>query len=304
MPDARVQSAIDALGAALRAGGRRLQRLRAHDRGRRALGGLARRVAGAGRRARGDGARGRDRRRAGSPPATRGCAPPSPTTSPSSSGCSTPDRSRAVADLAVEAMYAAHRSLDPTAERIEAPLDDAAVVRQPAPAGARRAPAARAPDPRPGLDQGGVLHARGGVPAPRHGDAVARRAGPGRGRLPAADPARLRGRGRGGARHARRPPGPRPRARRRARRQPRRLLRAARGGVRAADPRRRRDQRGVQLRRAVGLAARADARDVRAEVGRARRRRRARAGAGARPRRRARAARPRRRCSSPAGATG
>jgi pimeloyl-ACP methyl ester carboxylesterase len=37
-------------------------------------------------------------------------------------------RSRAVADQAVEAMYAAHRSLDPTAERIEAPLDDAAVV--------------------------------------------------------------------------------------------------------------------------------------------------------------------------------
>jgi pimeloyl-ACP methyl ester carboxylesterase len=38
------------------------------------------------------------------------------------------DRSRAVADQAVEAMYAAHRSLDPTAERIEAPLGDAAVV--------------------------------------------------------------------------------------------------------------------------------------------------------------------------------
>ncbi len=45
------------------------------------------------------------------------------------------DRSRAVADLAVEALYAAHRLLDPTAERIEAPLDDAAVfgnLRRPA----------------------------------------------------------------------------------------------------------------------------------------------------------------------------
>ena len=45
------------------------------------------------------------------------------------------ERSRAVADLAVEALYAAHRLLDPTAERIEAPLDDAAVfgnLRRPA----------------------------------------------------------------------------------------------------------------------------------------------------------------------------
>jgi pimeloyl-ACP methyl ester carboxylesterase len=38
------------------------------------------------------------------------------------------ERSREVADLAVEAMYAAHRLLDPTAERIEAPLDSGIVV--------------------------------------------------------------------------------------------------------------------------------------------------------------------------------
>jgi pimeloyl-ACP methyl ester carboxylesterase len=37
-------------------------------------------------------------------------------------------RSREVADLAVEALYAAHRTLDPTAERIEAPLDGGKVV--------------------------------------------------------------------------------------------------------------------------------------------------------------------------------
>ena len=38
------------------------------------------------------------------------------------------DRAREVADLAVEALYAAHRHLDPTAERIEAPLGDGRVV--------------------------------------------------------------------------------------------------------------------------------------------------------------------------------
>ena len=37
-------------------------------------------------------------------------------------------RAREVADLAVEALYAAHRHLDPTAERIEAPLGDGRVV--------------------------------------------------------------------------------------------------------------------------------------------------------------------------------
>jgi pimeloyl-ACP methyl ester carboxylesterase len=39
-----------------------------------------------------------------------------------------PDRSRAVADEAVQALYAAHRNLDPTAERIEAPMGGHRVV--------------------------------------------------------------------------------------------------------------------------------------------------------------------------------
>jgi 2,6-dihydroxypseudooxynicotine hydrolase len=60
------------------------------------------------------------------------------------------DRSREVADLAVEAQYAAHRTLDPTAERIEAPLEDWKVV------GNLRRPAAVARPPLvvivPGLD--------------------------------------------------------------------------------------------------------------------------------------------------------
>src|SRR4051794_27238098 len=38
------------------------------------------------------------------------------------------DRARAVADLAVAAMYAAHHHLDPAAERIEVPLEGATIV--------------------------------------------------------------------------------------------------------------------------------------------------------------------------------
>jgi 2,6-dihydroxypseudooxynicotine hydrolase len=50
------------------------------------------------------------------------------------------ERSRAAADRAVAAMRAAHRLLDPTAERVEAPLDDAAVI-----ANLRRPPGAGRP---------------------------------------------------------------------------------------------------------------------------------------------------------------
>ena len=201
------------------------------------------------------------------------------------------DRAREVADLAVEALYAAHRHLDPTAERIEAPLDGGRRRRQPAPARARRAAAAGDRHPRPGLHQGGVLHARGGLPAPRDGDAVARRPGPGRGgyELPirpdyevavAAALDILDGRedldlDRVGALgvslggyHA-------PRA---AAFEPR--IRAVAGISGAA-----------QLRRAVGPPPRAHARDVHAQVRRERRRPGARAGAAARPGRRRRAAR-------------
>ena len=65
-------------------------------------------------------------------------------------------------------------------------------------------PAAGPADPRPRLDQGGVLAARERLPGARDGGAVARRPRPGRGRLHAADPPRLRGRGDGDARRARR----------------------------------------------------------------------------------------------------
>lgn len=39
-----------------------------------------------------------------------------------------PDRARTVSDKSVQALYAAHRNLDPTAERIEAPMDGHRVV--------------------------------------------------------------------------------------------------------------------------------------------------------------------------------
>ena len=52
--------------------------------------------------------------RAASPPARRGCTPPSPTTSRSSSGWSTRPARREVADRAVAAIYAAHEHLDPS----------------------------------------------------------------------------------------------------------------------------------------------------------------------------------------------
>ena len=104
--------------------------------------------------------------------------------------------------------------------------------------------------------------------------------GPGRDRLRARHPARLRGGGRRdprrglGARAGRR----RPRARRRGGRQPRRLLRAAGGRVRDADPGGGRHQRAVRLRRQLGRPAVAHARDDPAPH-RARRRRRRRASA-------------------------
>ena len=70
----------------------------------------------------------RSSRACASPPARRGCTPPSPITSRSSSGWSTRRRARAVADRAVAAIYAAHHHLDPSAERIEAPLDGGRIV--------------------------------------------------------------------------------------------------------------------------------------------------------------------------------
>ena len=113
------------------------------------------------------------------------------------------ERNRATTERAIAALYAAHALLDPTAERVEAPLDGGRVagnLRRPR--GRRRA-AARRPDPGPRLDQGGVLPLGGHLPRARDGDAVARRPGPGRDRLRARHPARLRGRGRRDPRRAR-----------------------------------------------------------------------------------------------------
>jgi 2,6-dihydroxypseudooxynicotine hydrolase len=62
-----------------------------------------------------------------------------------------PERNRANTEAAIRCLYEAHARLDPTAERVEAPMDGGAVV-----ANLRRPPAAAAPVPLviliPGLD--------------------------------------------------------------------------------------------------------------------------------------------------------
>ena len=108
----------------------------------------------------------------------------------------------------------------------------------------------------------------------------------------------------GDARRAGRPRRRRPRPRRRARGQPRRLLRAARGRVRAAAQGGRRDQRGLRLRRACGTAAAADARDVHGQVGRTRRGGGPHGSPGACPSHGVCTGSIGRRCSSPASSTG
>ena len=152
---------------------------------------------------------------------------------------------RAATERAIAAMAKAHAFLDPSAERIEAALDGGLL------AGNLRRPASEARPPLivliPGLDstKEEFFHWENAFLA--RGMATLSMDGPGQGeagfRLPirhdyevavACD-----------ARRARRPRRHRPRTCRRGRRQPRRLLRAARGGVRAADPRRGGDQRPV-----------------------------------------------------------
>ena len=94
-----------------------------------------------------------------------------------------------------DALYAAHELLDPTAERIEAPLGAGTVVANLRRPDDQRSRAARGPDPGPRLDQGGVLPLGVGVPAPRDGHPVARRPRPGRdriSRLPSAPTTRSR----------------------------------------------------------------------------------------------------------------
>src|SRR4029078_3123023 len=103
------------------------------------------------------------------------------------------ERDRETTERAMAALYAAHSLLDPTAERIEAPLDGAHVAANlrrprgadrgcPPLAGARaaRPPAARGAHPGARLDEGGVLPLGGRLPRPWDRDSVDRRPRPGR----------------------------------------------------------------------------------------------------------------------------
>ena len=88
-----------------------------------------------------------------------------------------PARNREVTLRARDALAEAHRLLDPSARRIEAPIPGGGVIvanlRLPA---RRRSLTARDPDPRARFDQGGVLQLRAGLPRSRARDPVARRA--------------------------------------------------------------------------------------------------------------------------------
>ena len=106
--------------------------------------------------------------------------------------------------------------------------------RHPAQAGGRREAAGAGVRLRPRLLQGGDRDLRESLSRARHRHAGVRRARPGRRRIRFRHPRRLRGRGEGGDRLHRDAQGPRRLARRHGRHQPRRLLRAARGGVREA----------------------------------------------------------------------
>ena len=241
VPDARVQAAIDnwAPRFIARTGVDHNDFRRTTAR-HRALGRLARRVVRDRRRRTARCARGARAPRAASAPPARRCARRRLlTTSRSSSGCSTPSATARTTEQAIAALDAAHALLDPTAERIEAPLDGARVV------GNLRRPRGRRTSRRsslliPGLDSTKEeFFQLGGASSSRAGWRRCRSTGPGQGETGfaldirpdyevavARDPRRAR---RGRERR-------RPRARRRGGRQPRRLLRAARGRVRAAHP--------------------------------------------------------------------
>ena len=147
--------------------------------------------------------------------------------------------------------------LDPTAERIEAPLPTAAW-----PSGTCAARTGERPLPVviliPGLDSTkeefldweSVFLDRGMATLSLDGP------GPGRDRLHRRHPARLRGRGCRGARCARRAARSRPRPGRRGRGQPRRLLRPAQRRLRAAHQSGRRRQRTLRSRRRCGRRCR------------------------------------------------
>ena len=202
------------------------------------------------------------------PPARRGCAPRVAYHFGKFVWVLDAARARAVADRAVAALTTAHRLLDPAAERIEAPLDGAD-RRQPAPpAGVDRPPLVLLI---PGLDSTKEEFFRLEERVPRAaGWRRCRMDGPGQGEAgyAAADPPRLRGRGRrpcstrwpaattststGWARSASASAATTRRARRAF--EPR--IKAV-AGISGA----------VQLRRDLGLAAAAHARDVHGKSG-------------------------------------
>ena len=130
------------LGAAVHHDGRRLQRLRPDHRTDRALGGLARGVERGGRRAPRAGPAPPRRPGGAGAPARPTCTPRSACISPSSSGCSTRPRTGSATERAIDALYRAHRHLDPSAERIEARARRGAARRRTSagPAGADRPP--------------------------------------------------------------------------------------------------------------------------------------------------------------------
>ena len=195
------------------------------------------------------------------------------------------DRNRTTTERARDALYDAHRLLDPTAERIEAPLDGATVY-----ANLRRPPEPERPPLViliPGLDSTKEEFFNFERVFLDRGMATLSLDGPGQGEGGFEAPIRpdyevAVGRGPRRARGAQRP---RPRPGRRRRGQPRRLLRAARRRVRASPEGGRRRLGAGQLRRALGRPADADPGVVRALLALAGPRDRPRAGARARPRR-------------------
>ena len=171
-------------------------------------------------------------------------------------------------DLTVRSVEAVAARAPPDGPHLRAdrgPLRRAPGRRQPPPPRRDRAPAAGAAHPGHRVGQGGVPPVGGGLPQPRDRHAHHGRPRPGRGRLRAADPARLREAGHRAARRPGRPGRPRPHPDRGGRGQPRRLLRHPRGRVRAADHRGAGQLRPVEPRRRVVAAGAPVPREVRLE---------------------------------------
>ncbi len=163
--------------------GRRLQRLPARDRRARDVGRMAARLGGERRHARRARARGRGagpdaHRRRGVGP--RGARVPLREVRLDGRHGPLPRSRRRARDRGAPRGASPAR---PAAERIEIPFDGRHDGRQPPPAARRRPSAARPAATGARLDEGGVLRLGERLPPARHGDALARRPGPGRDRL-------------------------------------------------------------------------------------------------------------------------